>query len=1185
MGKRAIKYTIALTGLVLATVNFYPGAENAPEVVAAGVVDDGCPKSSRTHTHSSTQLQEFAQSDASGVSFNESSDGIELRKEAGLFKATNFSVNSKVVGICAADFDEDGWTDFIGASDGARDLAFYRNITFRNQEAPNTPRWDDPDYRTTPLFDSPYYMEQNCGGRNGHAGPQVCTNGGGGLTIACADFNNDGHQDFFYARSTYLSTRSVYWSSTNRADIFLGRGDGTFERRYQAISPLSSLNYLSWSTDSTPYDVNGDSFSDLVIGHSLSNSASAVDVFTSNGNASRPTFTRSQRLVGGRSLGMRGALASTFRDFNGDDLPDLVVSGPTEARVWIYDGLPGGGVSQTRRDITSSFRGGATTIVSADFSLDGKPDMLAASDNWNYRYNSIGGYSSYWKNDGTSQPFSGGVTQETSTRYNPYYDFDVGVVLDYDHDPDRTPDVIIADGNHAAGYLVLANRTVAQYAECGDVSSGALELGELEDEEMVVTGARLTPVVDLPSGTSVTFFMSNEEPANWYEAAPCIDDASSYCVSFPKPVGRTVRWKAEICSNQWKTSTPTIRSVEIGFDYTVAKEHFRAGVVVDDGVVYVGSFEQPGGNGHFYALNAGLTETYWDFSTTYNALQFSKTFSSDVSGKALIEFDVSNAGDPLVQETLGVVSREQAEDVLRWQAGKRFGVDGRYRLGAIESSTPAIVGPPSRPNWYPRADKAMREKVDRFISDHSDRKKLALFGSRDGAIHAVHTNPTDIASSENGTEAWAFVPSKIASRMLADFTNDTTSSFPDGSPTVADVLMSDGEMHTVAIVAGGNGSRSVVALDITATILAGGQVVGPKPLWDIVPSGAEAGQTMSKPVVARVLVAGAEKFYVVIATGRASEDPTNRAKGRDVIAVDISTGETMWKFQSECSVTSDIAVFETDDELEEEVSELDGYIDRAVWADACGNVYKVNPAQDLGGTYMESEFGSWPTGHDDPAGNEVKAIFTTPRNSCYTSTGSGLERGIFGTIGVRSDQTGRVALFFGTGGSEDIDPSKFNIFYAIYADTGGVRGCETGSGQGDSSQGLFYGQCTAGSCEKFYGGVVVSTAQVIITQSTDPPIGTGTCEFGSSKVIAFNLTTLEEEFSATTASATVSSLYGDGGAIYFATLAGDIVRLGTPRAENAGDDSVSGIGNGTSDSDSSSSDDGALRLLGWKELH
>jgi len=131
----------------------------------------------------------------------------------------------------------------------------------------------------------------------------------------------------------------------------------------------------------------------------------------------------------------------------------------------------------------------STTIVAADFSLDGKPDILIASDNWNYNYNSIGGYSAYWKNNGSSAPFGDGVTQQTSARNDPYYDFDVGVVLDYDHDPDNTPDVIIADGNHAAGYVVLANRTVSKYTPCGEIYSGELELGALENEEMVVTGA------------------------------------------------------------------------------------------------------------------------------------------------------------------------------------------------------------------------------------------------------------------------------------------------------------------------------------------------------------------------------------------------------------------------------------------------------------------------------------------------------------------------------------------------------------------------------------------------------------------------------------------------------------------------------------------------------------------------
>jgi len=99
----------------------------------------------------------------------------------------------------------------------------------------------------------------------------------------------------------------------------------------------------------------------------------------------------------------------------------------------------------------------------------------------------------------------------------------------------------------------------------------------------------------------------------------------------------------------------------------------------------------------------------------------------------------------------------------------------------------------------------------------------------------------------------------------------------------------------------------------------------------------------------------------------------------------MTTGETMWKFQSECSVTSDIAVFETDDALEEKSSKIDGYIDRAVWADACGNVYKVDPAQHLRG-YMPSEFGQWatpPTVPEPERPIQIRAIHQSPAKAHY----------------------------------------------------------------------------------------------------------------------------------------------------------------------------------------------------------
>lgn len=1176
MNKYAFSLILSGAG-VLGASAYLTGGDDAAEVIAADPGDLDCPASSVPLTHDSVSLQSFAQTNAAGIVYDNTSSSLQLTKEAGEFRATNFSVNSKVVAICAGDFDGDGWVDFVGGSDGGRDVAFYKNITYENQVAPNIPDWNDPNYRTTPKFATPYYMEHECLGENGHAAPTVCTAGGGGVTISCADFNNDGNLDFFYARSKEIGG-NVSISPTNRADIFLGRGDGTFDNRYQAIASLSSLDYLSWSTDSTPYDYNGDSFQDLIVGHSLSDTSSAVHVFLSDGNAAAPKLVRSTALVSGTALGKRGALASTFKDMNQDGLPDLVLSGPTDKDVWIYDGLSGGGVSTTRRNITDSFRGGATTIVSADFSQDGIPDILVASDNWNYNYNNIGGFSAYWKNNGGATPFSDGITQETTTRNNPYYDFDVGVVLDYDHDPDNTPDVIIADGNHAAGYVVLANRSVDKYATCGDIFSGVLELGTLAGVEMVVTGAKMTPTMIVPAGTSVKFYMSNEDPAAWHEASVCVDDSSSYCVSFPKPVGRSVRWKAELCSNSFQTLTPSISSVGIGFDYTLSKEHYRAGVVIDDGVAYVGAFQQPGSRGHFYATNAGLSETYWDFGTTLDAMSDAQRniYTADTTGKVRIDFTESNAGSASLQSTLGVVSTAQAEAIVQWQRSARFGVDSTAKLGSVETSTPAVVGAPAKPRWYYEADEPTQQRIDAFISDHKDRKKIVLFGSKDGAIHAVRNDPTNITSPDNGKESWAFIPARIAVGMLADYTNGTATSYPDGSPTVADVIFPDDTIHTVAIISGGNGSRGITALDITETLDdTTGAIIGPTPLWHITPGGASAGQATSKPVIARVLVAGVQRFYAIMATGIASENPNAPfTKGRDLVAVDISTGDIVWQFQSECAVTSDISIFETDDVAEFGSPVIDGYTDRAVWADACGNLYKVDPAQDIGTSYLSSSNTyTISTGHLDPDGNDVKSVFATDVSACAL----GEDRAVYGTIGVRSDSSGRVALMFGTGGSEDVDPTLPNAFYTIYADNGEVRGCAGGTPE----EGRILGDCTAGVCEKFYGGVVVTTKQILVTRSTDPPVGTGTCEFGQSKIAGLDLNTLSEEFTVPTSSATTSSLYGDGGSIYFATLAGDLVRIGDPRAANAGEDSISGGTDG--DVQVGTPGDG-MRMLGWREL-
>src|SRR5690606_18158866 len=119
-------------------------------------------------------------------------------------------------------------------------------------------------------------------------------------------------------------------------------------------------------------------------------------------------------------------------------------------------------------------------------------DLLAGTDNFSYDAGHAGGEVHFWKSDGDATPFSGGVTQRLVRHGDPYEDLDLGVTIQYDNDPYGTPDVLAADGNHAAGYLVLANRVLDQFVACGETASGVIDLGEaLAERELVITSARL----------------------------------------------------------------------------------------------------------------------------------------------------------------------------------------------------------------------------------------------------------------------------------------------------------------------------------------------------------------------------------------------------------------------------------------------------------------------------------------------------------------------------------------------------------------------------------------------------------------------------------------------------------------------------------------------------------------------
>jgi hypothetical protein len=464
-----------------------------------------------------------------------------------------------------------------------------------------------------------------------------------------------------------------------------------------------------------------------------------------------------------------------------------------------------------------------------------------------------------------------------------------------------------------------------------------------------------------------------------------------------------------------------------------------------------------------------------------------------------------------------------------------------------------------------------------------------MFGAKDGLVHAMYTLPTDINNPINGQEAWAWLPPSIASRMLIDYTNTTSANaaatngenqvnvaaYPDGSPTLVDYDTGGGVFKTAVIVAQGNGGKAVSAFDVTQTVdPSSGTVLGPQPMWGVTPGDGEAGQAYAKPAVARVLINNQTRTLVIAGTGIDYTD-VSQTKGRIVTAVDIMNGQALWRFQAACPVTSDITAFETDDAGEAGAPTLNGYIDRVVFADACGNVYKLAPGVDKANAFLDNAgFGSFLV-NTAPDGAKQYALFSTTS----TSGAIGGPRPIAGTLAARTDATTRMVLFFGTGGLENQTTSLNNAFFAVYADTGVVRS-------------KFDGACSGGRCEKFYGGTLVTPTEVMFTHTYDPLVGTGTCDAGATVVQAMQLnagtgTTFNSDFVLSVSSAVIGSLYGDAGALFFATLSGDIGRIGAPRATNAGGDTVAGYtgGMGVGDQATGSQTVGTtspFTLMGWR---
>ncbi len=1059
-----------------------------------------------------TDFQTLVDSNPSGIVLN--SPNLTLEFEAGAFSTIPTPVGPVGFQVAAAlDVNNDGKKDLIAGRRGGQGFDVLINTSVPG---------------TTILTPT---------GLVGGSGDN-CSMG-----LVAGDFDKDGDEDLIRMRCQNDSTDAIL-----ALDMFEHIGNTLAAAPTQVAAPAEAASWglIQRSTTSmVATDWNNDGCIDIIFGNTATAPAPAgqisVLVNSATCDSIGPDFTQTVLVAGISMLG--GPVSIGYADINNDDQLDLVASSPsaTSVEAWLGDGSNG---FLAATPLVGS--GGAQGLWVEDFNLDGFPDVMWTVDGTKdarYLENTLASSAPVIFNNPLVN-IDTGVTA---------LDVDAGAVFDVDGDPNNTPDLVVGNGNPGfVEYVTLVNGTTAGYVDCAEVASGVLDLGPLSSTEFSTQSARIAPTESESTG-SIRYFVSNSPSEPWIEAFDCSGGTrAAFCATFPTKSGRQLRWKALICRNPAGPTDPppTVTQIDFRFDYNLAIVTFEAGAVASNGIVYAGGSQSVGDKGKFFALRGDLVGgDLWEAGAAIDgAAQGTRNlYTTEFGTNNRLDFTTPASANPLLVATLAAATAP--DTLITWARGPRFGASGTpTRLGSIVNSTAAVLTPPGLPAHYTFLADTERSAVDSFVTANSSRPVLVLVAGKSGMVHAIRSDPADLPSPSNGTEAWGFIPDRVARGYDQDYLDSLSATpvglqyYMDGSPGLADVYDGTGYI-TNLIVGGGEGLTAMTSLDVTNS-----DSTGPAPLWTgTTDFGAPLatptvpGNSTTKAAVIRVEKAGVPegKFMIVAASGLGS----NANDGRRIVGRDIN-GAVQWFFDAACSITTDISAYETDDGLAFGAGIIDGFTDKIVFADFCGYVYiiDVNSAikEPLTPPVQASSLGTIDTGLDGADTSDITAVFST----ASTANALGSAKEIVGGIAVRADATTRLVLYFGTGGHEGVSPSLVNEFYAVYADDGSVRS-------------KFTGGCGADGCEKFYGGTVVTETQVIFTATTDPP---GGCNAGQTRLILADATagdgglgfTVDNSLLIT--QAITAPVFAAANAIYVTTLAGRVQSFGQTSAADPGSD-------------------------------
>ena len=163
----------------------------------------------------------------------------------------------------------------------------------------------------------------------------------GGSVATAGDVNGDGNSDVIVGAVFYDNGQS----DEGRGYLYLGSASGLATTAVWTVEGNQTNAYLGWSL-APAGDVNGDGYSDVIIGVPGGGGPAHVYLGSATGLATMPAWTAASD-VANTSFGMRVATAG---DVNGDGYSDVIVGAPfssqnvelEEGRAYLYLGSAGG---------------------------------------------------------------------------------------------------------------------------------------------------------------------------------------------------------------------------------------------------------------------------------------------------------------------------------------------------------------------------------------------------------------------------------------------------------------------------------------------------------------------------------------------------------------------------------------------------------------------------------------------------------------------------------------------------------------------------------------------------------------------------------------------------------------------------------------------------------------------------